>query len=185
MGQSNFLANLFIFLLIFPWWYSLRNISMFYLEFLPFLDPSDKLLVNILALWCNSVLYRLSLKEFGHNCEVCRVQSWLWSLALKLEIVMMLKFVLFCLFQNSPLYQYLQDLGHTDFEICSSLSSKPEKCPVTEGQQKPPLRALPKVRKHARSPRLDLLFFTLRQNKNKKVLHVLSNTGETRLFIHQ
>ncbi|XP_070456505.1 vezatin isoform X6 [Equus przewalskii] len=45
---------------------------------------------------------------------------------------------------NSPLYQYLQDLGHTDFEICSSLSPKPEKCTVTEGQQKPPTRALPK-----------------------------------------
>lgn len=51
---------------------------------------------------------------------------------------------LICLFQNSPLYQYLQDLGHTDFEICSSLSPKPEKCTVTEGQQKPPTRALPK-----------------------------------------
>ncbi|XP_046502141.1 vezatin isoform X2 [Equus asinus] len=47
-------------------------------------------------------------------------------------------------FENSPLYQYLQDLGHTDFEICSSLSPKPEKCTVTEGQQKPPTRALPK-----------------------------------------
>nr|KAF6498511.1 vezatin, adherens junctions transmembrane protein [Rousettus aegyptiacus] len=47
-------------------------------------------------------------------------------------------------FENSPLYQYLQDLGHTDFEICSSLSPKPEKCTVTEEQQKPPTRALPK-----------------------------------------
>ncbi|XP_032972457.1 vezatin isoform X1 [Rhinolophus ferrumequinum] len=47
-----------------------------------------------------------------------------------------------CKSKNSPLYQYLQDLGHTDFEICSSLSPKPEKC--TEGQQKPPTRALPK-----------------------------------------
>ncbi|XP_029809649.1 vezatin isoform X2 [Suricata suricatta] len=47
-------------------------------------------------------------------------------------------------FENSPLYQYLQDLGHTDFEICSSLSPKPEKSTVTEGQQKPPARALPK-----------------------------------------
>ncbi|KAF6122540.1 vezatin, adherens junctions transmembrane protein [Phyllostomus discolor] len=82
-------------------------------------------------------------------------------------------------FENSPLYQYLQDLGHTDFEICSSLSPKPETCSVTEGQQKPPVRALPKVRKHARSPQLDLLFFTLQQNKNKKILHVLSNTDET------
>ncbi|XP_021114111.1 vezatin isoform X2 [Heterocephalus glaber] len=46
-------------------------------------------------------------------------------------------------FENSPLYQYLQDLGHTDFEICSSLSPKTEKC-MTEGQQKPPPRVLPK-----------------------------------------
>ncbi|XP_008255122.1 vezatin isoform X1 [Oryctolagus cuniculus] len=37
---------------------------------------------------------------------------------------------------NSPLYQYLQDLGHTDFEVCSSLSPKKEKC-TTDGQQKP------------------------------------------------
>ncbi|XP_030893297.1 vezatin [Leptonychotes weddellii] len=47
-------------------------------------------------------------------------------------------------FENSPLYQYLQDLGHTDFEICSFLSPKPEKSTVTEGQQKPPARALTK-----------------------------------------
>ena len=41
-------------------------------------------------------------------------------------VVMILKFILY-LFQNSPLYQYLQDLGHTDFEVCSSLSPKAEK----------------------------------------------------------
>ncbi|KAF3814566.1 hypothetical protein GH733_017724 [Mirounga leonina] len=46
--------------------------------------------------------------------------------------------------RNSPLYQYLQDLGHTDFEICSSLSPKPEKSTVTERQQKHPARALTK-----------------------------------------
>ncbi|KAM6153482.1 vezatin [Erethizon dorsatum] len=46
-------------------------------------------------------------------------------------------------FENSPLYQYLQDLGHTDFEICSSLSPKTEKC-TTEGQQNLPPRVLPK-----------------------------------------
>nr|XP_012630744.1 vezatin isoform X1 [Microcebus murinus] len=46
-------------------------------------------------------------------------------------------------FENSPLYQYLQDLGHTDFEICSSLSPKTEKC-MAEGQQKLPSRVLPK-----------------------------------------
>uniref|UniRef100_A0A8C9UU15 Vezatin n=1 Tax=Spermophilus dauricus TaxID=99837 RepID=A0A8C9UU15_SPEDA len=47
-------------------------------------------------------------------------------------------------FENSPLYQYLQDLGHTDFEICSSLSPKAKKCATTEGQQKPPMKVLPK-----------------------------------------
>ncbi|XP_036314585.1 vezatin isoform X3 [Pipistrellus kuhlii] len=47
-------------------------------------------------------------------------------------------------FENSPLYQYLQDLGHTDFETCSSLSPKAEKCTVAEGQQRSPTRALPK-----------------------------------------
>ncbi|XP_057614154.1 vezatin isoform X2 [Chionomys nivalis] len=47
-------------------------------------------------------------------------------------------------FENSPLYQYLQDLGHTDFEICSSLPPKTENCLLTEGPHKPPARALPK-----------------------------------------
>ncbi|XP_031205301.1 vezatin isoform X2 [Mastomys coucha] len=47
-------------------------------------------------------------------------------------------------FENSPLYQYLQDLGHTDFEICSSLSPKTEKCLTTEGPQPPPTRVLQK-----------------------------------------
>lgn len=47
-------------------------------------------------------------------------------------------------FENSPLYQYLQDLGHTDFEICSSLSPKTETCLTTEGPQTPPTRVLQK-----------------------------------------
>ncbi|XP_054974164.1 vezatin isoform X1 [Sorex araneus] len=47
-------------------------------------------------------------------------------------------------FENSPLYQYLQDLGHTDFEICSSLSPVPEKCTATEEQQKSPTITQPK-----------------------------------------
>ncbi|XP_067415893.1 vezatin isoform X1 [Emydura macquarii macquarii] len=38
-------------------------------------------------------------------------------------------------FENSPLYQYLQDLGHTDFEICSPVSQKTEQCTAEEGQQ--------------------------------------------------
>uniref|UniRef100_A0A8C5RFM5 Vezatin n=1 Tax=Laticauda laticaudata TaxID=8630 RepID=A0A8C5RFM5_LATLA len=36
-------------------------------------------------------------------------------------------------FYNSPLYQYLQDLGHTDFEICSPLLQKSEECTSKEG----------------------------------------------------
>uniref|UniRef100_A0A663MKB6 Vezatin n=1 Tax=Athene cunicularia TaxID=194338 RepID=A0A663MKB6_ATHCN len=39
------------------------------------------------------------------------------------------------LFQNSPLYQYLQDLGHTDFEVCSSVSQKAEQCAAAERQK--------------------------------------------------
>ncbi|XP_009985961.1 PREDICTED: vezatin-like, partial [Tauraco erythrolophus] len=39
------------------------------------------------------------------------------------------------LFQNSPLYQYLQDLGHTDFEVCSSVSQKAEQCAAAESQR--------------------------------------------------
>lgn len=74
-------------------------------------------------------------------------------------VVIILKFILY-LFQNSPLYQYLQDLGHTDFEVCSSLSPKAEKSTVTEGQQKLPARALPKVRRHLHSLWLNLLSFT-------------------------
>nr|XP_056702988.1 vezatin [Euleptes europaea] len=38
-------------------------------------------------------------------------------------------------FENSPLYQYLQDLGHTDFEICSPLLQKPEECSSKEEQK--------------------------------------------------
>uniref|UniRef100_A0A8D2LFY4 Vezatin n=1 Tax=Varanus komodoensis TaxID=61221 RepID=A0A8D2LFY4_VARKO len=36
---------------------------------------------------------------------------------------------------NSPLYQYLQDLGRTDFEICSPLLQKSEECTSEEGQK--------------------------------------------------
>ncbi|XP_076190916.1 vezatin isoform X5 [Aptenodytes patagonicus] len=38
-------------------------------------------------------------------------------------------------FENSPLYQYLQDLGHTDFEVCSSVSRKAEQCAAVESQK--------------------------------------------------
>ncbi|KAJ8384359.1 hypothetical protein AAFF_G00206120 [Aldrovandia affinis] len=31
-------------------------------------------------------------------------------------------------FENSPLFQYLQDLGHTDFEACPTVSQEEEQC---------------------------------------------------------
>uniref|UniRef100_A0A8C9FGL4 Uncharacterized protein n=1 Tax=Pavo cristatus TaxID=9049 RepID=A0A8C9FGL4_PAVCR len=37
--------------------------------------------------------------------------------------------------ENSPLYEYLQDLGHTDFEVCSPVSQKAKQCAVEEGQR--------------------------------------------------
>ncbi|KAJ1163280.1 hypothetical protein NDU88_003741 [Pleurodeles waltl] len=39
-------------------------------------------------------------------------------------------------FENSPLYQYLQDLGHTDFEICQALPQESDQCAAEDGQRK-------------------------------------------------
>ncbi|XP_066561098.1 vezatin [Amia ocellicauda] len=36
-------------------------------------------------------------------------------------------------FENSPLFQYLQDLGHTDFETCPTVSQEEEQCAGEEG----------------------------------------------------
>ncbi|XP_041110732.1 vezatin-like isoform X1 [Polyodon spathula] len=36
-------------------------------------------------------------------------------------------------FENSPLFQYLQDLGHTDFETCAAVFQEAEQCPGEEG----------------------------------------------------
>ncbi|KAM9578422.1 vezatin isoform 2-T2 [Guaruba guarouba] len=47
-------------------------------------------------------------------------------------------------FENSPLYQYLQDLGHTDFEVCSSVSQKAEQCAAAESQRERTLHAAQK-----------------------------------------
>ncbi|NXW47463.1 VEZA protein, partial [Nyctiprogne leucopyga] len=47
-------------------------------------------------------------------------------------------------FQNSPLYQYLQDLGHTDFEVCSSVSQKAEQCAAAESQKERTVHATQK-----------------------------------------
>ncbi|CAM9991731.1 unnamed protein product [Bubo scandiacus] len=47
-------------------------------------------------------------------------------------------------FENSPLYQYLQDLGHTDFEVCSSVSQKAEQCAAAERQKERTVHAAQK-----------------------------------------
>ncbi|KAL2309602.1 hypothetical protein Nmel_005816, partial [Mimus melanotis] len=49
---------------------------------------------------------------------------------------------------NSPLYQYLQDLGHTDFEVCSSVSQKAEQCAAAESQREQTVRAAQKYKKN-------------------------------------
>ncbi|KAI4576883.1 hypothetical protein MJT46_002718 [Ovis ammon polii x Ovis aries] len=76
-------------------------------------------------------------------------------------------------FENSPLYQYLQDLGHTDFEVCSSLSPKAEKSTVTEGQQKPPARALPKQGIPLKVAETIKSWILAQSNKNDDLLHKL------------
>uniref|UniRef100_A0A8D0HAS6 Vezatin n=1 Tax=Sphenodon punctatus TaxID=8508 RepID=A0A8D0HAS6_SPHPU len=48
--------------------------------------------------------------------------------------------------ENSPLYQYLQDLGHTDFEICSAVSQKAEQCTSEEGPQGQDIHTTEKVK---------------------------------------
>ncbi|XP_037244769.1 vezatin isoform X4 [Falco biarmicus] len=47
-------------------------------------------------------------------------------------------------FENSPLYRYLQDLGHTDFEVCSSVSQKAEQCAAVESQKERTVHAAQK-----------------------------------------
>ncbi|XP_065790299.1 vezatin isoform X2 [Muntiacus reevesi] len=79
-------------------------------------------------------------------------------------------------FENSPLYQYLQDLGHTDFEVCSSLSPKAEKSTVTEGQKKPPARALPKQGILLKVAETIKSWILAQSNKNDDLLHKL-DTG--------
>ncbi|XDB50052.1 hypothetical protein AB1E18_003622 [Capra hircus] len=76
-------------------------------------------------------------------------------------------------FENSPLYQYLQDLGHTDFEVCSSLSPKAEKSAVTEGQQKPPTRALPKQGIPLKVAETIKSWILAQSDKNDDLLHKL------------
>nr|XP_014350329.1 PREDICTED: vezatin isoform X2 [Latimeria chalumnae] len=47
-------------------------------------------------------------------------------------------------FENSPLYQYLQDLGHTDFEICPAVSQEEKQCTPEAGQREQDVNAAAK-----------------------------------------
>ncbi|XP_030070826.1 vezatin isoform X2 [Microcaecilia unicolor] len=47
-------------------------------------------------------------------------------------------------FENSPLYQYLQDLGHTDFEICPTVSQEAEQRAEEKELQEEDVRTVPK-----------------------------------------
>lgn len=59
--------------------------------------------------------------------------------------------------QNSPLFQYLQDLGHTDFEACSPVSQEEELS--AGGEERPfPQDILPSPRVSANFPCLTLPF---------------------------
>ncbi|OXB76914.1 UNVERIFIED_CONTAM: hypothetical protein H355_002385 [Colinus virginianus] len=75
---------------------------------------------------------------------------------------------------NSPLYEYLQDLGHTDFEVCSSVSQKAKQCAVEEGQRE---RAVHTAQKQSILSKLVEFFrswFPFPQyKKNDDILHRL------------
>ncbi|NXP75879.1 VEZA protein, partial [Ramphastos sulfuratus] len=77
-------------------------------------------------------------------------------------------------FQNSPLYQYLQDLGHTDFEVCSSVSQKAELCAAAESQKERAVHAAQKQGILSKLAEFLRSWFPLPQcKKNEDVLHRL------------
>ncbi|XP_041113611.1 vezatin-like isoform X2 [Polyodon spathula] len=47
-------------------------------------------------------------------------------------------------FENSPLFQYLQDLGHTDFETCAAVFQKAEQCTGEEGLHQQDIHTTPR-----------------------------------------
>ncbi|XP_054242732.1 vezatin [Indicator indicator] len=77
-------------------------------------------------------------------------------------------------FENSPLYQYLQDLGHTDFEVCSSVSQKAELCAAAESQKE---RAVHAAQKQGTLSKLAEFFRSWfpfpHYKKNEDILHRL------------
>ncbi|NWX14630.1 VEZA protein, partial [Aegotheles bennettii] len=77
-------------------------------------------------------------------------------------------------FQNSPLYQYLQDLGHTDFEVCSSVSQKAEQCAAAESQRERTVHAVQKQGILSKLVEFFRSWFPLPQyKKNDDLLHRL------------
>ncbi|KAM6291707.1 vezatin isoform 3-T3 [Porphyrio hochstetteri] len=76
---------------------------------------------------------------------------------------------------NSPLYQYLQDLGHTDFEVCSPVSQKAEQCAAAESQKE---RSVLAAQKQGILSKLVEFFRSwfpfLQYKKNDDILHRLS-----------
>ncbi|NXW80236.1 VEZA protein, partial [Hirundo rustica] len=77
-------------------------------------------------------------------------------------------------FQNSPLYQYLQDLGHTDFEVCSSVSQKAEQCAAAESQREQTVRAAQKQGILSKPVEFFRSWFPFPQyKKNNDILHRL------------
>ncbi|NXF05105.1 VEZA protein, partial [Smithornis capensis] len=77
-------------------------------------------------------------------------------------------------FQNSPLYQYLQDLGHTDFEVCSSVSQKAEQCAAAESQKERAVRAAQKQGILSKLAEFFRTWFPFPQyKKNDDILHRL------------
>uniref|UniRef100_A0A8C3JNL5 Vezatin n=1 Tax=Calidris pygmaea TaxID=425635 RepID=A0A8C3JNL5_9CHAR len=77
-------------------------------------------------------------------------------------------------FENSPLYQYLQDLGHTDFEVCSSVSQKAEQCAAVESQRERTLHAAQKQSILSKLVEFFRSWFPFPQyKKNDDILHRL------------
>ncbi|XP_027588032.1 vezatin isoform X3 [Pipra filicauda] len=77
-------------------------------------------------------------------------------------------------FENSPLYQYLQDLGHTDFEVCSSASQKAEQCAAAEKEKERTVRAAQKQGILSKLAEFFRSWFPFPQyKKNDDILHRL------------
>ncbi|XP_042647939.1 vezatin isoform X6 [Tyto alba] len=77
-------------------------------------------------------------------------------------------------FENSPLYQYLQDLGHTDFEVCSSVSQKAEQCAAAERQKEQTVHAAQKQGILSKLVEFFRSWFPfLQYKKNDDILHRL------------